>query len=620
MSLFNNWTVGRRLIVGFGLSALTLLLIAVVSYRNTNLLIENDALVEHSHQVRLELADLLSVMKDAETGQRGYVITGDESYLEPYKAALSALPATLADLRKLTADNPEQQRRLASITPLIEAKLAELKAVIDLRRAQGFDAAAKLVTTNAGKTHMDQIRAVVAAADQEARDRAEAADRRGARKRRYDAEYHPVGRAYRHARRLHHRLADHALSLSQQIGSAVGQVRSSSTELQAAANQQATGAKEQATAMTEITTTISELLATSRQIAESAQRVAHIAEETANAARSGHGTVDQTHESISGIRRQVDQIVSHMLELGKKSQEIGAVLDIVSELAEQTNILAINATIEAAGAGEAGKRFAVVADEIRKLADRVGGSTKEIRDADRGRPERGQHHGDGDRDRLESGRCRLAAVRRCRLGVQADRRSGRHHHRGGARDRTVHQAASDRRRAGQRRDRQCRPGIEGDRDQLRADPADRLAAGGAVERPAAHHYAAHGGLRQRHRRGSAWRKIRTDISGSRRATARSVRAGDPRAREERRRRRSGAASACVSRTRSRAPRAWCKQSAIAERAHAIEDALAPFRESTSGTARENIDVILAHLDEISGQIVTLVPDTADGSPTEQACR
>jgi methyl-accepting chemotaxis protein len=131
--------------------------------------------------------------------------------------------------------------------------------------------------------------------------------------------------------------------------------------------------------MTEISTTISELLATSRQIAESAQRVAHNAEQTANSARSGHGTVDLTHESITGIRRQVDQIVSHMLELGRKSQEIGAVLDIVSELAEQTNILAINATIEAAGAGEAGKRFAVVAEEIRKLADRVGGSTKEVR-------------------------------------------------------------------------------------------------------------------------------------------------------------------------------------------------------------------------------------------------
>ena len=88
-----------------------------------------------------------------------------------------------------------------------------------------------------------------------------------------------------------------------------------------------------------------------------------------------------------------------MLELGKKSQQIGAVLDIVNELAEQTNILAINATIEAAGAGEAGKRFAVVADEIRKLADRVGGSTKEIRGPHRRHPQLGEHDGHGDRGR-----------------------------------------------------------------------------------------------------------------------------------------------------------------------------------------------------------------------------
>jgi methyl-accepting chemotaxis protein len=167
--------------------------------------------------------------------------------------------------------------------------------------------------------------------------------------------------------------------LSRQIGSAVGQVQSSSAELQAAANQQATGAKEQATAMAEITTTITELLATSRQIAESAQRVAQIAGQTASSAGSGGTTVEHAHASIAAIRQQVDLVVAHMLELGKKSQEIGAVLDLVSELAEQTNILAINATIEAAGAGDAGKRFAVVADEIRKLADRVAGSTKQIR-------------------------------------------------------------------------------------------------------------------------------------------------------------------------------------------------------------------------------------------------
>ncbi len=170
-----------------------------------------------------------------------------------------------------------------------------------------------------------------------------------------------------------------ARSLTAQVSAAVRHIQSSSAELQAASNQQATGAREQATAMTEIATTINELLATSRQIAESCQRVAQVADRTAQVARSGDTTVTRGNETMMGIRRQVDLIVSHMLELGKKSQEIGAVLDIVSELAEQTNILAINATIEAAGAGDAGKRFAVVADEIRKLADRVGGSTKQIR-------------------------------------------------------------------------------------------------------------------------------------------------------------------------------------------------------------------------------------------------
>lgn len=170
-----------------------------------------------------------------------------------------------------------------------------------------------------------------------------------------------------------------ARTLSRQISTAVRHVESSSTELQAAAGQQATGARQQATAMTEITTTITELLATSRQISGSAQRVASIAGETASAARAGDDTVRRSQELVGSIRRQVDLIVTHMLELGRKSQQIGGVVDVVNELAEQTNILAINATIEAAGAGEAGKRFAMVAEEIRKLADRVAGSTRDIR-------------------------------------------------------------------------------------------------------------------------------------------------------------------------------------------------------------------------------------------------
>jgi methyl-accepting chemotaxis protein len=328
--------------------------------------------------VQTGLADLLSELKDAETGQRGYIITGVDSYLEPYQSALGAVKGTIENVRKLTADNANQQRRLGALSPLIDAKLAELKQTIDLRRSEGLDAATKIVLSNVGKATMDQIRGLVTEADHEEKDLLKVRSEEARASADSTMSIILWGG-------LAGTLAVAAIgwfissSLARQIGSAVGMVQSSSTELQAAANQQATGAKEQAAAMTEISTTITELLATSRQIAESAQRVAQNAEQTASAARSGHGTVDMTHESITGIRRQVDQIVSHMLELGKKSQEVGAVLDIVSELAEQTNILAINATIEAAGAGEAGKRFAVVADEIRKLADRVGGSTKEVR-------------------------------------------------------------------------------------------------------------------------------------------------------------------------------------------------------------------------------------------------
>jgi len=153
-------------------------------------------------------------------------------------------------------------------------------------------------------------------------------------------------------------------TLNRQIGAAVQHVRSSSTELQASANQQASGAREQVTAVGEVTTTVSELLATSRQIAQSAQRVAAIAQDTATAGHDGGEIVDRAQAAVQAIRGQIEVVVTHMLDLGKKSQQIGTVLEIINELAEQTNILAINAGIEAAGAGESGRRFAVVGEEI----------------------------------------------------------------------------------------------------------------------------------------------------------------------------------------------------------------------------------------------------------------
>ncbi len=372
------WTFGRRLAVGFGLSFVLLALIGTVAYRGIDALTRTSYGVTHSRAISERLAQLMGMLGDAETGQRGFVITGDESFLEPHTTALASIPVVMKELRELTADEPDQQRRLDEVDQLITRKLAELQRTILLRRTAGFEVTAKAVADGAGKRLMDDLRRQVGEMDREEHDRLKL--------RAQEVEVAASGARIAIAGGTLLALVLSAVvallltrALSSQVGSAVRHVQSSSAELQAAANQQVTGAKEQAAAMSEITTTITELLATSRQIAESAQRVARIAGETASSASGGDATVVRTQESIAGIKRQVDAVVAHMVDLGRKSQQIGAILDIINELAEQTNILAINATIEAVGAGESGRRFSVVADEIRKLADRVGVSTKDIR-------------------------------------------------------------------------------------------------------------------------------------------------------------------------------------------------------------------------------------------------
>jgi methyl-accepting chemotaxis protein len=372
------WTLGRKIAAGFALAFLLLAIIGGVAFRSIGALTSTSQSVTHTHQVLEHVAEVLSLLKDVETGQRGYIITGDEAFLEPYQTGTGNVHTVIKELRELTADNANQQSRIEKMEPLITAKLTELKQTIDLRRKGNVEEVAKIVRTGEGKKDMDDLRSILSQMEREERDLL--------KQRADEVEAASSGAKstiiYGTAFCLVFVMAAGLFitrSLSGQIGAAVRHVQSSSAELQSAANQQASGAKESATAMTEITTTISELLATSRQIAESAQRVAHVAEETSSAARSGDTTVQRSHESVNNVKRQVDLIVAHMLDLGKKSQQIGGILEIINELAEQTNILAINATIEASGAGDAGKRFAVVADEIRKLADRVGGSTKEIR-------------------------------------------------------------------------------------------------------------------------------------------------------------------------------------------------------------------------------------------------
>ncbi len=137
-----------------------LLVVATVGYFSIARIWNNAHKMGQTYEVIDQLSKLTSVLKDAETGQRGYLLTGNDTYLEPYRLADASIDNVIKQLRDLTADNPAQTRRLEQALPLIQSKMAELKQTIDLRRTEGFDAALKVVATGQGKGFMDNIRQV----------------------------------------------------------------------------------------------------------------------------------------------------------------------------------------------------------------------------------------------------------------------------------------------------------------------------------------------------------------------------------------------------------------------------------------------------------------------------
>ena len=151
-----------RLLLVFALMALLIVLTALLAYRDAQFYTDSDAQAAQSHAVRVQLQELLSTLHDAETGQRGYLLTGNNTYLEPYQAARLRLERQLAQLDTRVAGRPAQQQLLNILENQIDAKRKELQTSIRLFDTQGFAAAQALVRGNTGKQHMDRIRATIA--------------------------------------------------------------------------------------------------------------------------------------------------------------------------------------------------------------------------------------------------------------------------------------------------------------------------------------------------------------------------------------------------------------------------------------------------------------------------
>ncbi|MGH7558026.1 MAG: sigma 54-interacting transcriptional regulator [Gemmatimonadota bacterium] len=167
------YTVALAFGVAFGL----LLLIDVLSYRSISELRTAMELEVQTHRVLDELDDLLIALNDAETGQRGYLLTGEERYLEPYDRSRRRIHDDLCQLRRHLNRTPRQEERLAAIEQQMAGKLAELDETIELRQTAGFAAAIEVVRTDRGKRLMDRIRALIR--DMQAEEQRALAERNG---------------------------------------------------------------------------------------------------------------------------------------------------------------------------------------------------------------------------------------------------------------------------------------------------------------------------------------------------------------------------------------------------------------------------------------------------------
>ncbi|MBD1918138.1 MULTISPECIES: response regulator [Cyanophyceae] len=167
--MVNRFKIGTRIGAGFALGLTVLAVLGAVAYRTTTDLIRNAQQEKASYQILGYLNDLETDLVNAETGQRGYLITGQQRYLEPYENALTEIASNYELLRQLTVDDAAIHSRLVDLKPVIDARLARLRQGIQLRETDGFTAAQDFVLTNAGHELMQQLRDLIAELEEQER-------------------------------------------------------------------------------------------------------------------------------------------------------------------------------------------------------------------------------------------------------------------------------------------------------------------------------------------------------------------------------------------------------------------------------------------------------------------
>jgi len=158
-----KWSIESKVLAGFGVALAVLLFVGGLAYQSTLQYAEASRRVTQTHEAMAALEEIFSLMNQAETDQRGYIIIGDESYLLRREAAIARIRELMLRFRQLTADEPAQQQRVPELTRKIAARLDLLDQVLHLRKSQGFEAARQRLITGSGRNEMAALNSLVKA-------------------------------------------------------------------------------------------------------------------------------------------------------------------------------------------------------------------------------------------------------------------------------------------------------------------------------------------------------------------------------------------------------------------------------------------------------------------------